>query len=326
MEPFHAPLGGIRLQLAVARSCFVRCRGCYNRFSPHRELVSQEQIVAFLRYANDRVGVAGVTLCGGDPLTRPDIIELVDGIIALGIPVKLDTVGTAFLGPAEIRFFGSGVARQVEVENLVRRVQWLSLPLDGWDQESVSWFREGRSHLFKETLRLIELVQGLGTPLGVNTVVHRRNLGGIAKIRGVLKPYRVAEWQLFEYRPSGPLSFANRDDFLIQPRGLFEEVTAEFTAHGVGRAPDAICTAKNAYEILPSRLVVDSDGLAWSHLKWIEPPDPEPGPRRAIAGNIRNPADYDAVVDAALQSMKGRLDSEGVVATTNWMTAKVGER
>jgi MoaA/NifB/PqqE/SkfB family radical SAM enzyme len=317
---------GVRLQLAVARSCFVRCRGCYNNFSHQRDLVSCEQITAFLRYCRDCVGVAGVTLCGGDPLTRPDILELVDGIRSLGIPAKLDTVGTAFLGPAEIRFFGTGIAQQVELKTLLSRLRWLSLPLDGWDQDSVSRFRAGRPELFEETLRLLELLHELDTPVGVNTVVTRLNLDGLAKIRDVLAPFRIAEWQLFEYRPSGPLSFANRDDFRL-PRGLFEEVTAEFVNRGVGSDPNSICTAKDAYEVLPSRLVVDSDGLAWSHLMWVEPPNPEPGPRRIVAGNIRNPADYEAIVDAAVTSMKGRIDSEGRVATTDWMaSAQPGAR
>ena len=312
----------IRLNLAIARSCFVKCRGCYNHFSDKRQLVSVESIRSFLEFCQQRSTVSGVTLCGGDPLSRGDIIELVAAISELAIPVKLDTVGSSFLGSQDLKFFGSGRVERTDPARLLPLLKWIAIPLDGWSQESVEYFRGGRPHLFAETLEILEMVGGFDTPVGVNTVVHRRNVGGLKKIEHVVERFKVAEWQLFEYRPSGPLSFRNRDEFRLKP-GRFDKVDAEFTGtRGTGRSP-ALITAKAAVEVLPSRLVVDSYGLAWSHLKWVEPPLPDPGPRRAVIGNVADPDDYEQILAAAEASMQGRVLSEGRPATTDWMAPSI---
>lgn len=278
----------IRLNLAIARSCFVKCRGCYNHFSDKRQLVSVDSIRSFLEFCQQRSTVSGVTLCGGDPLSRGDIIQLVTAISELTIPVKLDTVGSSFLGPKELQFFGSGRVERTDPVRLLPLLKWISIPLDGWSEESVAYFRKGRPHLFAETLEILEMVSGFDTPVGVNTVVHRHNVDGLGKIEAVVERFKVAEWQLFEYRPSGPLSFHNRDQFRLEP-GRFARVDADFSGvRGADRNP-ALVTAKAAVEVLPSRLVVDSYGLAWSHLEWVEPPLPDPGPRRAVIGNVAEP-------------------------------------
>ncbi|WP_369392988.1 radical SAM protein [Streptomyces sp. CG1] len=315
----HSGLDMIRLNLAVARSCFVRCRGCYNHFSGERQLVTVESIRTFLEYCQRHTDVSGVTLCGGDPLSRPDIVTLVSEIAALGIPVKLDTVGSSFLGSRELRFFGAGQVEWTDPALLVPQLNWIGIPLDGWSEESVAYFREGRPHLFAETLEVLRVLSQFETPIGVNTVVHRRNVDGLKKIEAALGSFKVSEWQLFEYRPSGPLSFRNRDQFMLEP-GHFKEIDAAFSGpRDSGTSPELV-TAKGAREILPSRLVVDSNGLAWSHLEWVEPPSLEPGPRRSVAGNIQNPEDHANILAAALACLDGRVQSEGKVATTGWMS------
>jgi hypothetical protein len=197
-------------------------------------------------------------------------------------------------------------------------LNWIGIPLDGWSNESVTFFREGRPRLFDETLEILGLLSEFDTPIGVNTVVHQRNYDGLDRIEEALGSFRVSEWQLFEYRPSGPMSFRNRNDFMLRP-GHFAELSAAFSGvRGAANSP-ALVTAKKAHEVLPSRLVVDSYGLAWSHLEWVEPPAPDPGPRRAVAGNIQDPEDYEKILAAAETCLEGRLLSEGRLATTGWM-------
>jgi molybdenum cofactor biosynthesis enzyme MoaA len=71
------------INLSVARSCFVRCSGCYNHFGKHAALASSDEILASLRYAYER-GIRKVTLCGGDPLARADILDLLMRIRVVG--------------------------------------------------------------------------------------------------------------------------------------------------------------------------------------------------------------------------------------------------
>lgn len=231
----------VRFNLAVARSCFVRCRGCYNHFSGQRDLVSVGSIRAFLEYCQAHTVVSGVTICGGDPLTRGDIVELVSMIRDLGVRVKLDTVGSSFLGPTERRFFGTGWVERTDPSQIVPLLGEIAIPLDGWSQESVELFREGRPRLFQETIEILDLVSRFETPVGVNTVVHRGNAHGLQEIENVISRLPIAEWQLFEYRPSGPMSFRNRDRFILPP-GQFDEIRARFARDSGGgdRSPGRV--------------------------------------------------------------------------------------
>jgi hypothetical protein len=88
------------------------------------------------------------TLSGGDQLFHPEISSITLGLKELGLRVKLDTVGTALLGPARVVFKGYGRAAKIEVDVIGRHVDFVSLPLDGARQETVERFRRGRGNLF----------------------------------------------------------------------------------------------------------------------------------------------------------------------------------
>ena len=67
----------MHLNIFVSRKCFLYCKGCYSfsRTEKCEQTVPTDTIVAFLKYAYNK-GINKVTLCGGDPLTRKDILDL----------------------------------------------------------------------------------------------------------------------------------------------------------------------------------------------------------------------------------------------------------
>lgn len=76
----------MHLNIFVSQKCFLYCKGCYSfsRTEKCDQIVPTETIVAFLKYAYNK-GIDKVTLCGGDPLTRKDIIRLLKQIKKLDI-------------------------------------------------------------------------------------------------------------------------------------------------------------------------------------------------------------------------------------------------
>jgi organic radical activating enzyme len=76
----------MHLNIFVSQKCFLHCKGCYSfsRTEDYSKIISTDILVSFLNYAYQR-GVYKVTLCGGDPLTRCDILKLLKRIKKLVI-------------------------------------------------------------------------------------------------------------------------------------------------------------------------------------------------------------------------------------------------
>ena len=75
--------------------CQLRCPYCHNAQlleGPFPSAMTQRELLGFLE--KRRGLLDGVCLTGGEPLLRPDLDGLLEGIKALGYPVKLDTNGT----------------------------------------------------------------------------------------------------------------------------------------------------------------------------------------------------------------------------------------
>ena len=81
--------------------CDMRCPFCHNSElidGSARPVMEEEELLSFLR---KRKGMLeGVAVTGGEPLLRPENLELLRKIREIGYPVKLDTNGTH---PARLR-------------------------------------------------------------------------------------------------------------------------------------------------------------------------------------------------------------------------------
>jgi len=75
--------------------CNLDCGFCHNRpIIDAREAEEVISLASFLEWLGGRVGrLDGVCITGGEPLLAPDLEDLVRGIKALGLAVKLDTNG-----------------------------------------------------------------------------------------------------------------------------------------------------------------------------------------------------------------------------------------
>jgi MoaA/NifB/PqqE/SkfB family radical SAM enzyme len=291
----------LSINISAARACFVRCDGCYNHFGKAPE-VRTDTILEFLALGH-RAGIKNVTLCGGDPLARRDIIHLITEIKALGFRVSLDTVGTALLGAAQTMFFGRHHVAKVEPDSLARLVDLIGIPLDGPDNETVALFRIGRVNLFDQLIDTLEILTSAKAAICINTVVHRFNLYELTELVATITRFpSIVKWQLFQFSPIGPLGYHNRQKFRITTE---EFVAAVSTARGSaisGGFPGVIeekTSSRRKYQYL----LVDTDGAAWmprqsSSEEWDELADATD--QRIVLGNINNRGDHERILQVVL--------------------------
>lgn len=253
----------VSINLAVGPSCFVRCRGCYNYFgntAKSGQLVTCDELLDFIPETIE-IGVTQATLSGGDPLTHPEITDIILRIAELGLRVKVDTVGTAFLGEAPIKFFGRGLAEKVDIGALAPYIHTLGLPIDGSTEESRNNFRVGRAELVSEVVQTVQAAKRVGLKVSINTVVHRRNIGELGNIMKLVVSSGADEWQVFEFQPTGPLGSHSAQVLELEP-GEFDNAASMIANCGIGSSGMRIvCKSRSVRK--GAYFMVDDAGVAW---------------------------------------------------------------
>jgi MoaA/NifB/PqqE/SkfB family radical SAM enzyme len=208
------------------------------------------------------VGVTQATLSGGDPLTHPEIIEIIRGIAELGLRVKVDTVGTALLGDAPIKFFGKGIARKVDICALTPYIHTLGLPIDGSTEESRNNFRVGRAELVSEVLQTVQAAKKVGLRVSINTVAHRRNIGELGNIMKLVASSGADEWQIFEFQPTGPLGSRSAPVLELEP-GEFDKAASVVAKCSNGSSGlRIVCKGRSVRK--DAYFMVDDAGVSWT--------------------------------------------------------------
>jgi MoaA/NifB/PqqE/SkfB family radical SAM enzyme len=248
------------INLAIGPMCPVRCEGCYTHFgntSSLGGLITADEVISFAGSAQAE-GVRQATLSGGDPLFHPEIVTIARGLTELGLKVKLDTVGTALLGPARVVFKGHGRVAKIDVGEIGAHVDFVNIPLDGARQETVESFRRGRGNLLAETRAVARLLRDAGITFGFNTVANVSNLDELPAIRDIAEEDGASEWQVFEYDPGGPNPTKRKLRLRLAP-GQFAERTRdlESTSGRLQVACKSLQARTGAY------FLVDDAGHAW---------------------------------------------------------------
>jgi MoaA/NifB/PqqE/SkfB family radical SAM enzyme len=249
-----------RLNLAIGSRCFVRCAGCYQFFgTTDPDLAVMEESAA--KFA--RLGIRAVTLSGGDPLTIRGLPQFLDRLRSRGIAdIKVDTVGTSLLQFGADDHVWTVCDRRVD--DLMSRVDHVALPLDGWSNQSVLTFREGRPKLFEETISLLNAMDQYRTRLAVviNTVVHRFNWHGLLAICDELTRHRsVVHWNVFQYTPTDRVPDSANGRFAIDEPAFLKASAAVPAASG-GTAGFTV-DIRTVRSRLGQYLLINSDGTCW---------------------------------------------------------------
>ncbi|MBU6383710.1 MAG: radical SAM protein [Verrucomicrobia bacterium] len=291
----------LRINLNIGAGCFVRCIGCYNHFG--KSFVDKNVILTFLRYMREH-GSDHVTIGGGDPLTYPDILSLLESIKELGFRINLDTVGTPLLSDAESIFFKRVSVQKIDAGTLARLVDLLGIPLDGPSSEVIATFRANRAHIYEEQIAILKLLDSLHATVCINTVVHQGNIQYLQSLPELIKSFSsVVKWQLFQFMPIGPLAFKNKEKYLIEDRDF--SLFKERLLHSI---EDLAFREKLEFKSRADRkgnyLFIDSDGVAWVpnvsySLKWESETDNTN--QKTIIGRISEMDDFPKIKSVILE-------------------------
>lgn len=146
--------------LEVTRACLTRCRLCYVSSGEDRadNLTKEELFAAIDRMAE--MGLEAVALSGGDPLARPDVMDLLEHIVARGMRAGIST---------SLLALGEETARRMQELGVLVQVS-----LDGSTPEINDWNRGTGS--YEKAMRGVELLGRLRIPFRFACVVSKRNV------------------------------------------------------------------------------------------------------------------------------------------------------
>ncbi len=250
----------MHLNIFVSQRCFVHCKGCYS-FSREEERgksTSTDKIINFLRFVYS-TGCRKVTLCGGDPLSRNDIIDLLDKIKEIGFNISLDTVGTPII--KDVVYDKDTMIKKVNTKRIAELVDVIGIPIDGSTNEVFKRFRQTKVDIVGQQLDICEELHKFGAHICINTVAHKGNLEDAHQLAKLIKKLDyISKWQIFQYEPLGKFGLKNREFFEITDKQFadFQAKILEIFDNDISRLQfKASHNRKNAY------MLIDNSGNAW---------------------------------------------------------------
>jgi len=247
--------------------------------------VSSQEIVAF-GHLLAKHGYSKVTVGGGDPLSREDLPEILEGLSKQGLDINLDTVGTAFLFESDTIFFGRLKIPRFDPAEIAPYVNSIGIPLDGAEPTTALAFRTGRENIIDEQQRIIRRLAEYDIPVSINTVVSSINVGELKRMFDIVNKLPVYKWQLFQFMPIGPLGSTNAEMFEMDHDRFCQAMTGLYSLNN-RHGNNLIIEGKSAVDRANRYLIIDDRGLAW-----IPVGD---GANRIQFGNIRGNSGQDVL-------------------------------
>lgn len=175
----------------VTRACALACKHCraVAQPRPHPDELTHEEALRLIdQLAELRPPM--LVLTGGDPVMRPDILELIRAAAGKGLHVALSPAATARLLHADFHALKEA------------GVQSMSLSLDGAYEATHDAFR-GVPHTYERTLRAAEMAKEAGMHLQINTTITKSTLGEFDDFVELMKKMEPGMWSVFLLVPTG---------------------------------------------------------------------------------------------------------------------------
>jgi radical SAM protein len=177
----------------MTRACDLACKHCRAEAQPLRNPL--ELNTGEARSLIDEIASFGAppplfVMTGGDPLKRPDLIELVAYAASRHLPVAFSPSATPLL------------TRGVITELKAAGLKALSLSVDGSCPEIHDAFR-GIDGVFERTMAAWETARELGIKVQINTTVSRLNLFDLPRMAHIVRERGAMVWSGFMLVPVG---------------------------------------------------------------------------------------------------------------------------
>lgn len=171
----------------VTRACALACVHCRADAIPRRdprELTTAEgvRLIEGVRSFGDPPPI--FVLTGGDPMLRPDLVDLVRHATDVGLTVALTPSGTAATTRKRLAALKDAGLRR------------LAVSLDGPNAETHDAFRRVRGS-YAHTMRIIEAAADLGIPLQINSTMARLTYPHLRAMAERVRELPIVLWAVF---------------------------------------------------------------------------------------------------------------------------------
>lgn len=179
----------------VTRACVLRCIHCRavaQRWRHPRELSTTEgkQLLDSIKEFGDPI----LVLTGGDPMMRPDLVELIEHAVKhLGLRASLTPSATPL------------VTRERLAAVQEAGIKRIAMSLDGSTAAMHDEFR-GFKGSFERTMRILDDLRAINMPFQINTTVTNINVDHLPDIKKVVQDCGAVQWSVFFLVPTGRAS------------------------------------------------------------------------------------------------------------------------
>jgi len=163
------------VDLSLTGRCNLKCRYCFyaDEMNALNDMPAERWHALFEELG--RLGVQNVCLSGGEVFTRPDLFELIDGVIANKMRYSILTNGT-LITEDTLEEFAKGKRRL--------RLSSIQVSIDGSCAEIHDKSRPPKS--FDRALRGLRLLKQANFPVTVRVTVNRANVNDLPNIARLL--------------------------------------------------------------------------------------------------------------------------------------------
>ena len=161
----------------VTRACNLKCIHCYAHAvgrSRETELTTEQARTMIDDLAE--FGVPVILFSGGEPLVRPDLVELARYAVAQGMRAVISTNGTL-------------ITREKARELKSVGLSYVGVSLDG--METINDRFRGKKGAFKEAMEGIRNCQNAGLKVGLRFTINRMNVGEVPLIFDLLEEANI---------------------------------------------------------------------------------------------------------------------------------------
>lgn len=176
----------------LTQACDLACKHCRADAQPDRH--PDELTTAEGRRLLEDVAAFGddqlLVLSGGDPLARPDTIDLIEYGTDLGLRVTITPSGTCSLTPDRVHELAEAGIRR------------MALSFDGAAPTSHDGFRK-EDGSFEQTMVAATAAREVGLPLQINTTVCAETVDSLPAISELVSDLGAVLWSVFFLVPVG---------------------------------------------------------------------------------------------------------------------------
>jgi radical SAM protein with 4Fe4S-binding SPASM domain len=198
----------------ATKTCNLECVHCYADAEPKRflgELSTEEAQHMIEDLAS--IKVPALLISGGEPLVRPDILDLAEYATALGVRVTFSTNGTLIDEKKAARLAKIGVT-------------YVGISIDG-GAERHDHFR-GKQGAYRDAIRGIRNCRKAGIRVGIRFTVTQENLGELGNIFRIVDAENIGRLCIYHLVYAGRGAYLSGIDLTVpQKREMMSRLMAQ---------------------------------------------------------------------------------------------------